>query len=1070
MVRQFLKSAIGMSWALSLLGLKRLGDALSMDKDSDPLSSGQSPLPVTVDDNQASLHKSREARQMRPIRGSLSLDRFIVVGEGLAAGMGDLTLYDGPQNQSFPAQMARQMQIEFHQPLLQSPGIGGLAGFPDLPVVLPDLSQTTLYRKFPPSSVNNLSVPGFTVRDSVQLHIAAPVVHRRNAKQTALNILCGILPLAYGDQTLPTQLQCALERSPTLAVVELGYYEVIEAAVGQHSALPQLDQFHSDYSELLSKLRITKSEIVVLTIPNPFDTAHFSSIDVAAKILRVPASFLLTTYRLQPDALLTLEALNEIGFQLFSRNTGNLPHNSVIPGSLALQTSARVNDLNAIVNQLAQNHGAAVLDLHGIFSKVAADGVQVGSRLLTREYLGGFYGLNGYYPGTTGQALIANEMLSLLNRTYGADFPLINLDQVITTDSSSNHEQAAGSLWTAEALHSFLSQKLSRVITPVEDAPQVGHSGGGSQPELPLRLPPDLHQELPLSRVASYFGDGIAAKKCECKQDLKYGACGNLLFRGLAMVDSHLSGTIHITFSPPENDVTHFEISFPEGLWGEDAVLAAPTLFKMPFQQNSVRQVPGRISSGVLNLQTGEVSNLVFYASYDSTALRALVSVNPKFPTQPLSFPGAYGSANAKFAQRPDGNLDFTFYGSTFVPLGDGTRWPLNFFSPEMKFATIPADGTVMHPHLCLSTRAPECSQAASSCLSLPYNSIQELTLLTHNSSFGDAFHLESAELGGPAKGRSHVLGRVVMQIGEPAGGSVPVAVFTAAPGGIFAPLPNSPLTDLFPGRLSPGPQGFNENLRFPQRNYPLDDLSIIDDPFDISVGAVDLKTGLFLNEHLHRAFISQDLLFALLRVEPRTPKDSFFFHGPAWLETGHQGELLFHFRGGVTLPYPSGYQFPRPDMTTSLGVGPNSRLDPFLWLRAATDPTIQKVVQAGEGSKLRASTGDEFSYHFTIPSEGNDGLASFEYENHTQNGKFKMHRLAWVDSIDSNCPAGQPDRDTITFTGFGIWCKDGVESVQQAAVQISSNPASPYVGIQIGGGDVSNVNTKPENEQEVLP
>ena len=56
-----------------------------------------------------------------------------------------------------------------------------------------------------------------------------------------------------------------------------------------------------------------------------------------------------------------------------------------------------------------------------------------------------------------------------------------------------------------------------------------------------------------------------------------------------------------------------------------------------------------------------------------------------------------------------------------------------------------------------------------------------------------------------------------------------------------MAPLPDSPITQSFPSRLSAGPQGFNEFLRFPLRTYPLDDLSIIDDPFDISVGALDL-------------------------------------------------------------------------------------------------------------------------------------------------------------------------------------------------------------------------------------
>ena len=156
------------------------------------------------------------------------------------------------------------------------------------------------------------------------------------------------------------------------------------------------------------------------------------------------------------------------------------------------------------------------------------------------------------------------------------------------------------------------------------------------------------------------------------------------------------------------------------------------------------------------------------YASYRSTALLgALVGVNPTFPKQPLSFPGQYGSALVRFEQRRDGNLDFTFDGSTFVPLGKDIVWPLNFVGPSGEFATVPANGTVMHPHLHLSTRAvsPENHSAALS--DLPFNTIQEFTLYTHNSSFGDAFTLSVPALGGPAKGAPNSSGGLQIQFGE---------------------------------------------------------------------------------------------------------------------------------------------------------------------------------------------------------------------------------------------------------------------------------------------------------------
>jgi hypothetical protein len=250
-----------------------------------------------------------------------------------------------------------------------------------------------------------------------------------------------------------------------------------------------------------------------------------------------------------------------------------------------------------------------------------------------------------------------------------------------------------------------------------------------------------------------------------------------------------------------------------------------------------------------------------------------------------------------------------------------------------------------------------------------------------------------------------------------------------------------------------------------------LDDLSILDDPFDICVGALDLRNGRSINQLLHRAFISQDLIFALLRVEPRTPKDSFFFRGPALLQKGAHGSLVFRFEGIVAIPYPEGFRFPRPDFTTGFVVGPNSRLDPFLWFHALEDVKLGEAVKEGTVEHIRASTGDDFSYRYNISADPVRGAPIFEYANHTQGGHFRLHSLAWVGFSNSGSSGnGAYIYDTVTFSGFGVWHKDGVKTLQQAAVQISTSEEKPYVGIQIASGDVSNVNTKPMNESDALP
>ncbi len=1088
--RSLIKSAFSFSWALSVFGIRQMREILS----SRTNSAGESFDKVTASATRRITQSPKngsgtdgkippppqlpspptlpEPPKQKVDRGRLDTNVFVTLGEGLAAGVGNFALYADVQQTSFPAFLARQMQSDFIQPLIESPGLGNLVGFAEQPVVLPNLAQTTVLENLPPAAVQNLSVPCFRLKDALELRARQPLVQRHDAKQTTANLVFGLPAISRGEAEMPTQLEAALSQNPTFALVELGYYEALEAAVNaapQH--LPKAEDFHFDLARLHTYLQETGADVLFLTIPDPFDTAHFADIFTAAKILKVEPSVLLELYDIGENDLINLNGLNEISFQIFARSFEPLPENCVINATTAAEISERVRRLNEEIASLASEQKTSVFDLHRLFKRIRHEGFFIGGRKINSEYLGGFYSLNGYYPGATGQALIANEILNFLNQKFAARFPHVDIAAVSRTDPVFAYKQADGTNWTLQELRQMQSKPQPAEIPKprIESSgtsPKHSHQPENSQ--FVIQLPPGLEQTLPLNKDKSYFGDGIGAVDCREPRGIQWGSCGNYLFGGLAMVDSHLSGHLHIGFSPPQNGLTTFTVSFPEGLSGDDSVLTTPVMFKMAFQQARVDAVPGTVSTGVLNLLTGEVSDLKIYAQYRATALLALVSANPTFPRQPLMFPGQYGSASARFDQRDDGLLDFTFYGSTFVPLGDGIEWTLNFMSREGKFATIPARGTAMHPHLSLSTKQTD--SAPPTCPEIPFDTVQEFTLMTHNSSFGDQFTLDIPELGGNGKGRSHILGRAIIQFGSKAGNSVPVSVTLSRLGGMLDKLEDSPIVDVFPGKLTAGAQGFDEFLRFPQRTYSLDDLAILSDPFDLSVGAIDLHSGEMLNDLLHRGFINQDLIFALLRVEPRTPKDSFYFRGPAQIEKGRTGQNIFRFQGIVRVPYPPGFNFPQPNLTTAFVAGANSYLDPFLWIQAIQNHQPKSFFKAGSGKLIRASVGDIFSYRYRITENPAKNDTYFEYENHTQKGVFKMHSLAWVDFCNSRSATTAKEFDTVSFTCFGVWTKDGLSSIQQATVQISTAKNAPYVGIQIANGAISNVNIKPESEESAIP
>jgi hypothetical protein len=245
--------------------------------------------------------------------------------------------------------------------------------------------------------------------------------------------------------------------------------------------------------------------------------------------------------------------------------------------------------------------------------------------------------------------------------------------------------------------------------------------------------------------------------------------------------------------------------------------------------------------------------------------------------------------------------------------------------------------------------------------------------------------------------------------------------------------------------------------------------LAILDDPFDVPIGALDLRSGELFSEHLHRGFIEQNVIYALFKVEPRTPRSSFFFRGPAMLQRNRNGGLAFRQRAEVHVPYPNGFKFPQPNLSNSYVVIRDCALEPFLWIRAVEDESPGTAGLEGGEENVLSSLGEVFTYRFRIAADAAREASFFEYTNHSQDGQFRLVSLAWV-GFSRSLETTSPAIDTVTFAGFGVWEKAGTRTLQQAAVQICVNPKSRYVGIQIDSGDVSNVNTKPKDESVAWP
>jgi hypothetical protein len=385
-------------------------------------------------------------RAQQPQQRRLDTTTFVVLGEGLAAGMSGFGLHEVSQKMSFPALMAQQMNTAFPQPLFEGPGLQDVLGYPSLPVRFPTVPQGRV-RVFPDQAndndeaptlfVFNLSVPNFRVGDSLTRKPISPLIHNDDSQQTAINLILGF-PAMILERDVPlwTQTEYARAMVPSMALIELGYFEALEAAVARNPALiPDRAAFGASYRQIVQTLRAQQVEVVVTTIPDPMDTAFFSTPASVARLTRVPEALIRDSYSLAANDYVTRNGLTVIGNQFMRRSIQPLPAEFILRNNVGGQITTRVNALNEEIRAIAGSEGAVIYDLAAFFRRVKTQGISVGPTRLTADYFGNFYSLDGYFPGATGHALIANDILAFLNQTYSANFPLLDVTPLLAGDA-----------------------------------------------------------------------------------------------------------------------------------------------------------------------------------------------------------------------------------------------------------------------------------------------------------------------------------------------------------------------------------------------------------------------------------------------------------------------------------------------------------------------------------------------------------------------------------------------------------------------------------------------------------
>ena len=224
----------------------------------------------------------------------LDTTTFLVVGGGLSAGYSGFQLIAKYQQESYPVFMARQMGAAFPLPLFDpiAPAQSGapaplpifhegdrvsLVSFNPLANLMPSVSQSVL-RILPfPLFTFDVSVPFIKVSETLNTRPALPFVREGDLKQTMINEILGYPAMVLDSPPSWSQIEYTEMMEPTFIVLELGFGDVIDGALsGDPSKITPAGSFATDYDTIAARLKNTFANVLVLNVPDPTNTAHFT--------------------------------------------------------------------------------------------------------------------------------------------------------------------------------------------------------------------------------------------------------------------------------------------------------------------------------------------------------------------------------------------------------------------------------------------------------------------------------------------------------------------------------------------------------------------------------------------------------------------------------------------------------------------------------------------------------------------------------------------------------------------------------------------------------------------------
>lgn len=363
------------------------------------------------------------------------LSKYISVGGSLTAGYTNGGLYRAGQLTSYPNLVAQQAGVKFDQalfPVGQENGTGYWATtstntttqFDKISDKLAVVSTSPLtLAKHSGSVANNYGVVGLRVSDVNKAGFG-------NAKTQGFNpFFERILPAGKEEISYTDFVK---ESNASFFTVSIGEQDLLSYATsGGRTSMTETSSFALNIQKLLDALVANKAQGILTNIPNVLDLPYFNfyTFQELAKNVGTTDIYITTgngivrvataNDKILMEAIPNVGKANTAGQKKGFSTAYPLTTEEVLDKDEMSIIASRLSDFNGVLKLEADKRGILVADLNGLYAQVKSktytvNGVKFDNSLFT----GGFFSLDGINPTPRGSAVIANEIIRVINENY----------------------------------------------------------------------------------------------------------------------------------------------------------------------------------------------------------------------------------------------------------------------------------------------------------------------------------------------------------------------------------------------------------------------------------------------------------------------------------------------------------------------------------------------------------------------------------------------------------------------------------------------------------------------------